>query len=180
GPDHLLGGGEPHGPAEDLFLDAVVEPVVVDGGHAVARAEGDVDEVLAAPRLAEPVRKRQLRLAPRRGQRRQHPLDVARVDEDVEVLRVARDARVALEGVGAADEELDAGLVQPAHGAQVEFAGGHGQGSVHGMVAPSPVPACTGGAAGGPPLLVRSTWTSMTRNGGSFGKRRRRSGNATL
>src|SRR5258708_25650366 len=100
------------------------EPLVVDGGHAVAGAEDDVDEVVAAPRLAEPVRKRQLRLVPRRGQRRQHPLDVARVDEDVEVLRVARDPRVALEGAGAPDQELDAGLVQQAHRAQVEIASG--------------------------------------------------------
>src|SRR6267378_1379294 len=180
-PDHLLGGDEPHGPAEHLFPDAVTEPLVVDGGHAVAGAEDDVDEVVAAPRLAEPVRKRQLRLAPRRGQRRQHALDVARVHEDVEVLRVARDPRVALEGVGATDEELEAGLVQQAHRAQVEVAsGGRQLGVGHGMVAPMPVPAWTGGGADGGPPLVRSTWTSMTRNGGSFGKRRRRSGSATL
>jgi len=54
---------------------------VVDGGHAVAGAEDDVDEVLAAPRLAEPVRKRQLRLAPGRGQHREHPLDAYTVEQ---------------------------------------------------------------------------------------------------
>src|SRR6266436_8847555 len=126
------------------------EPLVVDGGHAVAGAEDDVDEVVAAPRLAEPVRKRQLRLAPRRGQRRQHPFDVARVHEDVEVLRVPRDPRVTLEGVGAPDEELEAGLVQQAHRAQVEVASGGRQRVVaHGMVAPMPAPAWTGGGAEG-------------------------------
>src|SRR5207248_682406 len=133
-----------------------------------------------AARLAEPVRERQLRLAARRRQRLEHAVDVARMDEDVEVLRVARDARVALERVGAADKELDAGLVQQAHGAQVELAGGRRQHVVHGMVAPIPAPECTGmGADGGPPL-ARSTWTSITRKGGSFGKRRRKSGRATL
>src|SRR5260370_5802026 len=158
-----------------------MEPLVFDSGHAVAGAEDDVDEVVAAPRLAEPVRKRQLRLAPRRGQRRQHPIDIARVHEDVEVLRVARDPRVALEGVSPTDEELEARLIQQAHRAQVEGASfARSLVVAHGMVAPMPAPAWTGGGPEGGPPLVGHTWTSMMRNGGAVGERRRRSGSAAL
>src|SRR5690349_8081046 len=179
-PDHLLGRNEPDGAAEDLVEHAMVEPLVVDDRDAVAGAEDDVDEVVATPRLAEPVRERQVGFAARRRQRREHAVDVARMDEDVEVLRVARDAGVALERVGAAHEEVDARLVEALHGAEVEIAGRRGQRVVHGMVAPMPLPAWTGGGADGAPPLVRSTCTSTTWNGGSAGNRRRSSGSATL
>jgi hypothetical protein len=38
----------------------VLEPQIVDARDAVARAEDDVDEVIAAMNLAEPVRERHL------------------------------------------------------------------------------------------------------------------------
>src|SRR5438874_3956638 len=181
GPDHLFRRDQPHRTAEDFFLHAVDEPFVIHGGDAVAGAEDDVDEILPAPRLAEPVWERQLRLAARRAQRLEYALEVARMDEDVEVLRVPGDAGVALERVCAADEEVDTRLVEQAHRAQVELSGGRRQCVVHGMVAPIPAPACTGtGAEGAPPFVVRSTWTSTTRKPGSLGKRRRSSGSATL
>src|SRR5262245_15840 len=180
-PDHLLDRNEPDGAAEDLLRYAVLEPLVVDDGDAVARAEDDVDEVVAAARFAQPVREGQLGLAASGAERLEHAFHVARVDADVEIPRVARDSGIALEGVRSADEKLDASVVEQAHRAEIEVAGRARELVVHGMVAPIPAPAWTGGGTeGGPPLLVRSTCTSMTRNGGSLGNRRRSSGSATL
>src|SRR5262249_47457856 len=49
-------------------------------------------------------------------------LDVAGVDEQIEVLGVPRDTRVALERVGATDEERDAPRFEPGHHVAVEVA----------------------------------------------------------
>ena len=61
-PDHLLGRNQLHVDVEDDAVDRVVEPQLVDDRDAVAGAEDQVDEVVALERLAEPVRKRELRL----------------------------------------------------------------------------------------------------------------------
>jgi hypothetical protein len=105
-PDHLLGGAQPRGHAEDLGLHRVREPQVVDHRDAAARAVDDVHEVVEGRcvGLAEPMGKGELRPAA-------HPLEHAHQDrgidgpaEDVEVLGVALDARVTRERVRAADE----------------------------------------------------------------------------
>ena len=71
GPDHLLGRAEPDRDAEDFARRGVREPQVVHGGHAVARAEDEVDEAVPRIRLAQPVRERELgREAGRRRARR--------------------------------------------------------------------------------------------------------------
>ena len=95
------------GTSSTVSVDAVAEPVVVDQRHAVARAVDQVHDVLAAVGLGQPVRERHVRLAAVGGEHRQRALDVARVDEEVEVLGVARDAGVALERVGPAHQERD-------------------------------------------------------------------------
>src|SRR5687768_13960636 len=165
GPDHLLGRDQTYGMVEHGGLDAVAEPVVVDRGHPVARAEDHVDEVVAAARLAEPVGERQLRLAAGGGEDVEHPLDVARMHEDVEVLRVPRDARVALERVGAAHEKRHLGGVEGGHGPSVKVTGLGREMLAHGTVAPAPTPLWTptGAAAAS---LVGAAGTSMIRNGG--------------
>ena len=52
---------------------------------------------LPAMDLAEPVRKRQLGLVAVAGKDLQHPLTIIRLDEDVDVLRLARHVRVMRE-----------------------------------------------------------------------------------
>jgi hypothetical protein len=99
----------------------VLEPEVVDFGHAVARAEDQVDESVIVVGLAEPVREVALDLVAGRGQRLQRPLEVAHVDEQVEVLGMADDPGVAGEGVGAADQERDSVLLELPHGPAVEL-----------------------------------------------------------
>ena len=89
---------------------ACVEPAVVDLGDAVAGAEDEVDEVLAAARLAQPVREGQLgAVAGGLEQRSRARSRSSRPEEEVEVLGVAGDAGVALRGEGAADQERHVG-----------------------------------------------------------------------
>src|SRR5262249_23224052 len=88
-----------------------------------ARAEDQVDHVVATGGLGQPVWKRHLRRAAARRQQHERALDVARVNEDVEVLGVPADAGIPLEGVGAADEERDAAALQLVHDAAIEGAG---------------------------------------------------------
>ncbi len=71
----------------------------------VAGAEDDVDEVVPAHRLGEPVRKGQLGRTGVVAEHRERALDVFAFHEDVEVLGVARHAGEAREGEGAAHQK---------------------------------------------------------------------------
>jgi hypothetical protein len=64
-PDHLLGWNEAHRHPDHFRRHGVIEPDVVDLRDAVAGAEDQIDEVVAVKCLAEPMRKRQLRLVSR-------------------------------------------------------------------------------------------------------------------
>ena len=140
---------------------AEVTKILVDGRDAVARAEDDVDEVGAALRLAEPVRERDLGLAPGAREHGEHFVDVARTHEDVEVLGMPLDPRVARERIRAADEERDLRVVESLHRARVER-----EGVAHGC----PAQATAATAAG----------SSTMRMGGCPGNACTSSGIATL
>src|ERR1051326_4924364 len=90
----------------------MTKPFIVDPRRTVARAENQVGEIFAAIRLAEPVGKRELGIAADGGERVQRALAVRRVNENIQVLRVAPDAGVALERIRAADEKRYARLAQ--------------------------------------------------------------------
>src|ERR1051326_3974213 len=111
-PDHLLGRNQLDVHVEHFLSHRELEPSVVDTRDAVARAENQIDEVLAFVGLAEPVRKRQLRVVSRALKRRLRARKIVAADEDVEVFRMALDAGVTRERVRAADEMRDAGLRQ--------------------------------------------------------------------
>src|SRR5205085_9831949 len=92
-----------------------LEPSVIDWGDGVAGTVDEVDEVLAAAGLGEPVRVGDFGFEAGGRESSQGPVAVARPQEDVEVLGIAGDARVAGEGVSPADEEIDPRV---AHGPQ--------------------------------------------------------------
>ena len=122
GPDHFLDRTQTHRQIEDVLARGVLEPTVVDVCHAVTRAIDDIDEVIVAVGFAEPVRERHVGLVPSPLQSVQRGLEVSRFDEHVEVLGVALDAGIAREGVGPADEHVDAGLFQDAQRVAIELA----------------------------------------------------------
>ncbi len=93
-PDHLLGGAELDRDAEDLGVGRVREPLLIDLGHAVARAVDDVDELVLAASLGQPVRERNFGAIPGGGERLEDPVAVAPGEEDVQVLRMPFDPRV--------------------------------------------------------------------------------------
>src|SRR5262245_21968946 len=97
GPDHLLRWRHAHGHTQHEGSLTVGEPFVVDLGHTIARAVDDVDAVAVDLRLAEPVRKRQVRLEARRRQSLQDRQRIAPAHEEVEVLRATYIARIVTE-----------------------------------------------------------------------------------
>jgi hypothetical protein len=120
GPQHLLDRRELDGPVEDARGGGVLEPFFVDAGQAVAGAVDDVDEVLAAVRLAEPVREGHVGRVARIGRRTKGGLEVVGADKDVEVLGVTLYAGVAGERIGAADQDVRARTLERIQGAAVE------------------------------------------------------------
>jgi hypothetical protein len=120
GPQHLLDRRELDGPVEDARGGGVLEPFFVDARQAVAGAVDDVDEVLAAVRLAEPVREGHVGRVARIGQRAKGGLEIVGADKDVNVLGVTLYAGVAGEGVGAADQDVQARTLERIQGAAVE------------------------------------------------------------
>ena len=82
----------------------------------------DVDEELTAVGLAEPVWKRQAGSIAGAREGSERPPEVDASDEDIQVLRVALDARVASEGVCPADEHIELGLLKYRQRVAVELA----------------------------------------------------------
>jgi hypothetical protein len=78
----------------------VGEPEVVDHGHAVSRAEDEVDEALAGIGLGQPVRERALRGEPGLPEGGERRLALVSAYEDVQILRVADDTGVLGERLG--------------------------------------------------------------------------------
>ena len=106
-----------------LVARRVLEPQIVDPRDAVARAEDHVHEVLAVVDLPEPVRERHLGLVAELLERLEHARTVVRLDEDVDVLGVARHVRVVRERERAADQKRNAGVVQLLQRVDVEVGG---------------------------------------------------------
>jgi hypothetical protein len=113
-PHHLFDRAQSHRQVEDVVRDGVVEPRVVDPGDAIARAIDHIHEVLAAVRLAQPVRKRNFGLIPGRGQRSQRPFEISRPDEHIKIFGVALDARVSSERIRSADQDVEVGFLERA------------------------------------------------------------------
>jgi hypothetical protein len=121
-PDHFFDRTQMYRQIEDELARGVLEPTVVDVCHAVTRAIDDVDEVVVAVGFAEPVRERHVGVVASPLQSVQRGLEVSGFDEYVEVLGVALDAGITREGVGPADEHVDAGLFQDAQRVAIELA----------------------------------------------------------
>ena len=109
-PDHLLRWAELHRQAEDHAVRGLVEPLLIDRRAAVARAPDDIDGVIADHGLPEPVGKPHLGGKAGKRERGERRLAVLGQHECVQVLRLAREARVALERVAAPNEERNTGL----------------------------------------------------------------------
>ena len=134
GPDRLLGRAQLDRHAEHGRLDRVLEPSVVDHGDAVAGTEDDVDHALGGDGLGQPVRERDLGPAADRREHGERGLEIATSQEDVQILRVSRDAGVALEREGATDQERKLRLDESGEGLAIQRALGHAadRGRVHG------------------------------------------------
>jgi len=169
-PDHLLGRDQADGHVEDPLLHAVLKPQVVDEGHPVTGAEDQVDHLVAAPGLAQPVREAQIGVAAGGAQGLEGRLHVAGMDEQIEVLGVPADARVTLERIGAANQERHAPGLEPGHHIAIERARDgieHAGSGTH-----RAAPAGTG--------VSVDTGISSNRNGGRSGNSRFNTGRATL
>ena len=193
-PDHLFSGTQADGAIEQLRRGRVREPEIVDARDAIAGAEDDVHEIRTAVDFSEPVRKRQLGAVPDRGEQVEDAPAVCRLDEQVEILRVALDARVLGERERAADQIRDRGLVEPRQRARVERSGrlvdsARGTGAhrelprVYSGRASGAATTSCGGSVARRPVGVgggSSTATSKTRNGGRSANVRVSSGIETL
>ena len=93
-PDHLLDRRETDDDAEHVRARRVVEPEIVHARDAVPGVEDDVHEVTARVDFSEPVRKRDLGVVPQLLERLEDARQILLLDEDVDVLRVARHMRV--------------------------------------------------------------------------------------
>ena len=93
-PEQLFDRRDLHRHAEDVGFERVREPHVVDAADAVARAEDEVDDVVALLGLGEPVRERDLGVIARPARNASSAgIEVVLLEEEVEVLRFADDAR---------------------------------------------------------------------------------------
>src|SRR6478672_1242585 len=89
GPDRFLDRAQERVDAKHLTVNGVLEPAVIDAGHTIARAENDVDRVVAAESLAEPVWEPELGAIACVGQRLEHALLIPWSHENIEVLRMS-------------------------------------------------------------------------------------------
>src|SRR5713101_5448939 len=106
-PDHLLGRAELDRHAEDDGGVAAGEPVVIDLGEAVPRSVDHVDTVALDTRLAQPVRKREVRLEAGRRHPIEESLRVRLAHEDVQVLRTAHASGIVAKRMAAPNEKRD-------------------------------------------------------------------------
>src|SRR6266851_5348175 len=120
-PEQLLWWTKPQRHPENLVVDGVLEPLIVDTGDAVARAEDQIHEVLAPVHLAQPVWKRQLGVVPGGLEDVKRPPYVFALQEDIEVLGVAINLRVSRVGERAAHQKRHAGVPEPRQGVDVEI-----------------------------------------------------------
>jgi hypothetical protein len=123
GPDHFFGWDQRHGLVEDVVVQSVREPLVVDARQAVARTEDHVDEELAVVGLAEPVGECGFGGVPSSRERVQRGLEVLLANEDVEIFGMAFDARVARKRIRPADQYGDMRMVEDAQRMAVELLG---------------------------------------------------------
>ena len=192
-PNHLLRGTQLHGDVEEPGVDRVREPEIVDARDAVAGAEDDVDEMMAAVDLPQPMRERQLGAIPERVEDSEHLTAVFRPHEDVEVLGVALNFCVFGEREGAADEIRHARFVEPLQGPGVKRLGRlvddargtrvHAVARAYSRRPSGPTTANCGTSVARRPVGAgagSSTVTSKTRNGGRSANVRVRSGIETL
>ena len=121
-PDQLLGRRDAHRHRGQDARPAVLDPVLVDERDAVAHPVDQIDEVLAEGRLGEPVRVLEPRDEPGRAQRARGRDDRCRLEEQIEVLGLAVDAGVLVDGVGAGDDVGHARGVERLERALVDLA----------------------------------------------------------
>ena len=115
----------------ELGRVALLEPLVGDGDDGHGRAEDHVEEAQPTANLGQPALVLDLGLEALLLEVQQDAREVARLAEDVEVLGRPVDARVAVHGEGAGDEERDAATGQEAQAVPVELVG-LGRGEVRG------------------------------------------------
>ena len=119
-PDHLFRRQDPHGGFEQHRVAGAGEPAVVELIDAVAEAEDDVDDGVLPRHLAQPVARHELRLVSEIGEELQDLRRGPRHREEVEVLRLSVDSGVDPQGVGAADQVRNPGLLQRSQRPTVE------------------------------------------------------------
>ena len=106
------GGAMRTGVAARMPAAAVGDPFGVDSGHAVAHPVDQVHEVLTDGGLRQPVRILEPCHEASVAQRAAGVDDRCRLEEEVEVLRLAIDARVLVDGVRAGHDVRHARRVQ--------------------------------------------------------------------
>jgi hypothetical protein len=98
----------------------VLEPEVVDAGDTIPRAEDDIHEITALMGFAEPVREAHLGAVATERKRLERAVEVLAHDEQIEILRVADDARIVQESVRATHQERHSGVTEDMQRAPVE------------------------------------------------------------
>jgi hypothetical protein len=109
-----------HCKTEDLSLDSMLKPPIIDLGDGVARAEDHIDEVFPRVGLAKPAWISDLREVPSNRKHLQHPLTIPGSYEDIEIFRVPHDACMTSQGICPTYKKWHLGVLKATEGSAVK------------------------------------------------------------
>src|SRR4029453_8635997 len=99
GPEHFFWWAEVHGNPQRITSHSMGKPCLINRGDAVARAKDHVDTIRVAARLAQPVRKGQLRVKPCGVEDLESVGTMVRVYKNIKILGMARNPGIMCQGI---------------------------------------------------------------------------------
>src|SRR4051794_31676 len=101
-PNDLFGSAEFHFLAQQLAIACSIKPGLIYATQTVSGSENQIDHVVAAFRLGQPMWERLFAFITARLKYRERPIQIARLKKQIEIFGVARNAGVHTESVGTA------------------------------------------------------------------------------